>query len=228
MSTTLIGIGVSVQGDVQPWVSWEDTHFGWLAQAWAIEVFANGDRGWCAGFSRVDQFPAALWRADPGAKFALEGPRWVTVLSGLLFFAFFGFAEEARRHYQAAYVAAARQLGAKIGEDETSAGSRGIGFKLKQKTSGLKREVISQRDSLESISTGTLSFQFQDVGGLLTNSAVNGEMATKNAADAASSGLLSGSGSETTQRSIARTPATQDADLEAGKSFLDLSEMPNM
>ncbi|KAF8070288.1 pheromone receptor [Lyophyllum atratum] len=87
MPIALIGIAISAQGDVEPWISWEDTHFD---------------------FSRVDQYPAAL--------FALEQARWVVV--------FFGFAEEARRHYRVMYMAVTRRLGVNVGEDEASMGSK--------------------------------------------------------------------------------------------------------
>ncbi|GLB37243.1 putative pheromone receptor [Lyophyllum shimeji] len=157
----ICGIAVSAQGDVQPWVSWEDTHFN---------------------FSRVERIPAILWRADPALRFFLEGARWAMVLCGLFFFGFFGFAEEARRNYRAAYNSIASRLGAKIGEKEK--GSSKLTFKVNvkfgtERTSSpttkveTKQEATLRRVPLDSISTSTLSFQFQDVGGLLSDSTLN-------------------------------------------------------
>ena len=65
---------------VQPWVSWEETHFG---------------------FSRIDQIDAETWKASSLARTMLESGRWMTVICGLVFFLFFGLAEEARRNYKA-------------------------------------------------------------------------------------------------------------------------------
>lgn len=67
---------------VKPWTSWADTHFH---------------------FSRVDQFPAPIWRADHGAEVALELDRWIVPFCAFVFFAYFGFAEEARRNYGVAW-----------------------------------------------------------------------------------------------------------------------------
>ncbi|KAJ6468598.1 putative fungal pheromone GPCR, STE3-type [Mycena vulgaris] len=61
-----------------PWRSLADTHFM---------------------FSRVEQIPAILWRGSPQLVLALEFSRWASPACALIFFAFFGFAVEARRHY---------------------------------------------------------------------------------------------------------------------------------
>jgi len=72
-----------------PWISWEDTHFN---------------------YSFVDQIPAFTWRASPASEATLELVRWLTVFSAFFFFAFFGFAEEARKHYRLAYSFASSRL----------------------------------------------------------------------------------------------------------------------
>ena len=69
-------------GPLQPWISWDDTHFN---------------------FSHVEQFPAVIWRAQPTLNIPLELSRWLVVVCALVFFAFFGFAEEARKNYKAAW-----------------------------------------------------------------------------------------------------------------------------
>ncbi|KAH8986581.1 STE3-domain-containing protein [Lactarius akahatsu] len=67
---------------VQRWISWEDTHFN---------------------YSHVTQFPSSQWRADLLHSMGIEATRWTVIPCAFLFFAFFGFAEEARKHYRLAY-----------------------------------------------------------------------------------------------------------------------------
>lgn len=74
----------ATQGEIAPWISWEDTH---------------------SGFSRVDEFPAREWRRDPAAVLILEVDRWTFVLLAIIFFAFFGFSEEAMIRYRTIYSA---------------------------------------------------------------------------------------------------------------------------
>ncbi len=51
----------ATRGEVRPWISWEDTHWG---------------------FSRVDQIPSLIWRSDPTANVSLEMSRWLVVVCG--------------------------------------------------------------------------------------------------------------------------------------------------
>lgn len=84
-------IYINVHGvRVAPWISWADTHYE---------------------FWRVVQIPALLWRANPQAVAAYETGRWVYPCAAFLFFGLFGFAEEARRHYRAAFWCIVRPLG---------------------------------------------------------------------------------------------------------------------
>lgn len=75
---------------VGPWISWEDTHFN---------------------YSHVDEIPAVLWRNTHIRAVAFEFTRWVAPMCGLVFFAFFGFAAEAKKNYRAAFWAVARRFG---------------------------------------------------------------------------------------------------------------------
>jgi hypothetical protein len=75
---------------VYPWISWENTHYN---------------------YSFVGQFPSFVWRASSTSTFMVELTRWYPVVSAILFFGFFGFAEEARKHYHLAYLFASRSLG---------------------------------------------------------------------------------------------------------------------
>jgi pheromone a factor receptor len=50
-------------------------------------------------FSQVDQLPTFQWAASNWTIVAIQLTRWSAPLCALVFFAFFGFAEEARRNY---------------------------------------------------------------------------------------------------------------------------------
>lgn len=77
------GIYINTYGlSLAPWVSWSDTHYN---------------------FSHVEIAPAALWRTSKMFTVQVELDRWIYPCSALLFFALFGFAQEARRHYRAAF-----------------------------------------------------------------------------------------------------------------------------
>jgi len=71
-------------------------------------------RGWAhthEHYSKVYQVPASIWKNDPTSVFALEMYRWSLVLCAFLFFALFGFADEARRHYRRVYVSITSRIG---------------------------------------------------------------------------------------------------------------------
>ena len=75
---------------IQPWISWDNVH---------------------EDFMRVDQFPAALWHNAGASGVALELQRWFNVISALLFFGLFGFAEESRRNYMSALSSVVTKIG---------------------------------------------------------------------------------------------------------------------
>lgn len=62
-------------------------------------------------FSAVDQYPAIVWRANPLARASIMFSEWSFIGCALLFFAFFGFGNEALRHYRKVYEAATKRLG---------------------------------------------------------------------------------------------------------------------
>ncbi|EIN05681.1 STE3-domain-containing protein [Punctularia strigosozonata HHB-11173 SS5] len=77
---------------VNPWISWSDTHY---------------DQ------SRVEEIPAVLWRLNHSNVVSLELSRWSVPACAIIFLLFFGFAEEARRHYKLAFWFVAKRLGFK-------------------------------------------------------------------------------------------------------------------
>jgi len=75
---------------VVPWKSWADTH---------------------SNYSRVIQIPASVWKNEPLEANGLEMFRWVIVACAFVFFAFFGFGDEAFKHYHLAYTSITRRIG---------------------------------------------------------------------------------------------------------------------
>ncbi|KAF9555101.1 STE3-domain-containing protein [Agrocybe pediades] len=82
ISLSSLSLYLNSKFPLNPWISWEDTHFN---------------------FSRVEQIPARFWRSDPINGVNLELSRWLVVLCAFTFFAFFGFADEARKNYRILY-----------------------------------------------------------------------------------------------------------------------------
>ena len=64
-------------------------------------------------WGRVGQVPYVLWHlsGDGDVVGVLEFARWSVVFCGVVFFLFFGVAEEARRHYSEAWNWVARKVG---------------------------------------------------------------------------------------------------------------------
>ncbi|THH28485.1 hypothetical protein EUX98_g5709 [Antrodiella citrinella] len=108
-----------------------------------------------SGFSRVRQYPLGEWLNIPGVRKGLSTVSWLYIAEALLFFALFGFAEEARRHYYSAYVSVAKTLGIST-VSTSSTGFTATGSKMA--SSGFGRVTIptflqrSKRDSMGSFS----------------------------------------------------------------------------
>lgn len=66
-------------------------------------------------FSAVDQYPAIIWRANPLAQASMLFSEWSFIGCALLFYAFFGFGDEALRNYRKVYDAAVKRLGIRPG-----------------------------------------------------------------------------------------------------------------
>lgn len=67
---------------LEPYISWDNVHYG---------------------FDFVGQYPAVLWMMDPSGRASVELSQWLFPVCAFLFFALFGFGEEARRKYRAAF-----------------------------------------------------------------------------------------------------------------------------
>jgi pheromone a factor receptor len=75
---------------IGPWRSWADTHFV---------------------FSRIEQIPSVLWRSNHLLVVSMELTRWVAPFCAIVFFGFFGFAQEAKKNYRVVYDGIAKRLG---------------------------------------------------------------------------------------------------------------------
>jgi pheromone a factor receptor len=80
----------NAKAGVIPYVSWAHTH---------------------SNYSSVNQIAGFIWKNDPTTVFGLELYRWSLILCSFLFFALFGFADEARQHYRRAYTSLASRIG---------------------------------------------------------------------------------------------------------------------
>ncbi|KNZ77956.1 Pheromone B alpha 3 receptor [Termitomyces sp. J132] len=93
---------------IDPWRGWADAHLD---------------------YSRVELFPAILWRNGSHSEIiGMELSRWLIPLCALIFFSFFGFADEAKRNYHAAFSAFMKRVG--IQKKFTTSGQKSltIGF----------------------------------------------------------------------------------------------------
>ena len=71
-----------LKAHVEPWTGWADMH---------------------SDYSTVLQFPSSFWKSVPNLVTQLELSRWLLVAYAFVNFAFFGFADEAHRHYRLVY-----------------------------------------------------------------------------------------------------------------------------
>ncbi|KZT00247.1 putative fungal pheromoneG-protein-coupled receptor [Laetiporus sulphureus 93-53] len=62
-------------------------------------------------FSRVDQYPTIVWYNVPAVRRAIQFTIWDPIACALLFFLFFGCAEEARKHYSTALTSVVKRVG---------------------------------------------------------------------------------------------------------------------
>lgn len=76
---SLFGMYLNIRfNTIQPWISWDNIHFD---------------------YNRTGTFPSILFRSRSNALIVLEMSRWLLVFCAFIFFAFFGFAEEAQKFY---------------------------------------------------------------------------------------------------------------------------------
>lgn len=79
----------AVATPIYRWKSWSDIHFDWFT---------------------IDIYPSQIWRSSRLFTAILELNRWSLVFCAVIFFAFFGFADEAQRNYHRLYLAIASRF----------------------------------------------------------------------------------------------------------------------
>ncbi|KAG2040967.1 pheromone A receptor-domain-containing protein [Suillus americanus] len=139
---------------VLPWISWADTH---------------------SNFSFVEQIPSVLWRMSGPTVLSIELSRWLLIVCAFVFFAFFGFADEARKNYRLAYVSVAKRVGISTAGTMSSGGvSWTTGSKSEMACNSrtatmpvfVTQHTQRKRDSLTSFSTdisiGEFNMAFND------------------------------------------------------------------
>jgi len=110
-------------------------------------------------FSVVFQIPASYWKNEPDFKNFIEMFRWLLVACAFIFFAFFGFADEARRHYRLAFKSIATRVGYSTSSGTLQGSSNATsslpymsnkgGLKISVTTSGDRRDsMLSFSDQL--------------------------------------------------------------------------------
>lgn len=124
LSIYVIVVNATLQ-PVQPWISWEETHFDY----------------W-----RVGQFPRVLW-AGTFVEASLESGRWMVVVCALVGWAFFGTGEEAKKWYGNAgsrMLNVLRRKGNVVRASMPSGGTLPV---------YIRQEVIEKRSSLDTFAS---------------------------------------------------------------------------
>jgi len=141
---------LNIRLGVNPWKGWADTHLN---------------------FSAVHQVPAVQWKSDHVRMVAMEMTRWSSVICAVIFFGFFGFADEARKNYRLAFYSCAKKIGFTTINQSSGTSSSFGGSKQMTSAGGratlpvfVRRETVSKRDSFNSFST---NITIGDVGGTL-------------------------------------------------------------
>ncbi|TFK62094.1 STE3-domain-containing protein [Pluteus cervinus] len=163
---SLYALGLNIKySTILPWKGWAQTH---------------------KGFQRVDQYPSIIWKNSPGLVMELETSRWSVVACAFIFFAFFGFADEAFKNYRTVLRTVSKTIGLSTGSTDTFTvtdsksrgfnGSSSIPSFVKRSTNGPKRAdsigSFSSREDKEKSFSPDLSYgalSLTDVGGFLAD-----------------------------------------------------------
>ncbi|RXW19569.1 hypothetical protein EST38_g6291 [Candolleomyces aberdarensis] len=192
-------IAVNVMAGVFPWLGWADTHYG---------------------FSRVDKIPAIIWRNDPASNNGLEFTRWSVVVCAMVFFAFFGFADEARKNYRSAVETVAKKMGystftltgSRSGATSTTDGTsstRNMADSMCRSRPGAPGMVPSRQRSIDSLTNVSGSLNEKEKG--FSPDASFGEMSMKEVSGTiqnyGSDNLSAPPSSGSSSASISRSPS---------------------
>ncbi|KAF9522496.1 pheromone B alpha 1 receptor [Crepidotus variabilis] len=147
---------LNAAGGMHKWKGFADTHWG---------------------FHRVDQYPAIMWRANREMENAHELSRWFIFICAVIFFAFFGFADEAKKNYRSAIQTVSQHLGISTFSSTSSGDATTSGSFTKSKTTSgsgkirpalpvfVHKEMLRRQDSIDSFTNMSLSIN--DASGFL-------------------------------------------------------------
>ncbi|PIL26107.1 hypothetical protein GSI_11861 [Ganoderma sinense ZZ0214-1] len=113
---TIYNIVSNFEQDPYPWRGFADLH---------------------SNFGRVRQVAAIVWRQEPQIVSIMRFRQWVPIACAIVFFLFFGLAEEARKHYKLALSSVAKRVGITTFDRSTSTG----GFTSAASGSGFNGKV---------------------------------------------------------------------------------------
>jgi len=161
---------------VQPFLGWADTHWG---------------------FHRVDQIPGILWRYNRTAEIGFEFTRWAPVICAFIFFGFFGFADEARKHYKLAFSSVAKKVGYSTGTMSFS-GTTSFGMRSKFPFSSTSSKgglpvFVSKENSEKRDSMTSFNLSIGDVGGFLGENKLDYSLTSSSGSSSGSSSPRTGS-----------------------------------
>ncbi|KAJ7019739.1 pheromone A receptor-domain-containing protein [Mycena alexandri] len=131
---------------------------------WPVDLWADTH----SNFSRVVSVPGIFWRTEPYTVASLETTRWATIACALLFFGYFGFADEAIKNYRTAFNSVAKRMGYSTATMSSSGVlSSGSNSKYPPMNSHgrtatlpvfIRKETAQKRDSFDSFSDMSASF----------------------------------------------------------------------
>lgn len=139
------------ESPINPYINWANVHYH---------------------FGYIGQFPVVEWKQSEITVLSLELARWSTIICSFIFFGFFGFAQEARKHYRLAFNSVAKKvgyttLGFSSGESSSFSGTKPPTMSITGRGTlpvFIRQETTSKRDSCASFST---NLTLGDVGGTL-------------------------------------------------------------
>ncbi|KAF8836065.1 STE3-domain-containing protein [Paxillus ammoniavirescens] len=120
----------AVKAPIYPWKGFADAHYN---------------------YSRVELVPAVIWRMDNITVVSFALSQWSLIFCGLVFFTFFGFADEARKQYRKVYRSILKRLG--VSHADSSSGLRAPKLSLGSLPVYVPRSgrPKSEKDTLSSI-----------------------------------------------------------------------------
>ncbi|KAF7974532.1 hypothetical protein HWV62_13763 [Athelia sp. TMB] len=148
-----LSIYLNAVSGIPAWKGWADTHYQ---------------------FNTWGQYPTFVWASNYDFALSIELSKWSPFMCAIVFFAFFGFAQEARKNYRLAFDSVARKVGYTTSGGMSSGGvSSSFGDKNTFTSGGratlpifVRQQTTTKRDRDSCVSFST-NLSLGDVGGTL-------------------------------------------------------------